>query len=175
MTVRVRNVLFVCTGNSARSILGEALLNHLGAGRFCAWSAGSQPKGKVHPMALEVLADLGISTEGLRSKSWDEFASPEAPAFDVIITVCDNAAGETCPIWPGHPLTAHWGLEDPADVTGPTQKAAFRTTADHLRDHIELLLAIPISSGDPADTRRQLQAIGRGAGNTLAGNAVTES
>lgn len=168
MTDGVHNVLFLCTGNSARSILGEALLNQLGAGRFCAWSAGSKPKGKVHPMALEVLAELGVSTAGLRSKSWNEFAAPDAPVFDLIITVCDNAAGETCPIWPGHPITAHWGLEDPADASGPEQKAAFLLAAGHLRSRIDLLLALSISGDDPATTRQRLREIGMTEGSTHA-------
>lgn len=166
MTDRVYNVLFLCTGNSARSILGEALLNHHGAGRFRAWSAGSVPKGQVHPMALEVLTDLKVPAEGLRSKSWDAFAGPDAPSFDFIFTVCDNAAGETCPIWPGHPMTAHWGIDDPASVTGAAQKAAFLAAANHLRNRIERLLALPLAGMAPATARRHLQDIGLIEGST---------
>jgi len=121
---RAYNVLFLCTGNSARSILAEALLDRAGEGRFRAYSAGSFPKTEVQPMTLEVLGELGFPTEGLRSKSWDEFAKPGAPIMDFIFTVCDSAAGETCPVWPGHPMTAHWGIEDPAKVEGPRQKQA---------------------------------------------------
>lgn len=164
MTDRVYNVLFLCTGNSARSILGEALLNHHGAGRFRAWSAGSYPKGQVHPMALEVLADLKVPAEGLRSKSWDEFAGPDAPSFDFIFTVCDNAAGETCPIWPGHPMTAHWGIDDPANVTGVGQRMAFHAAAKHLETRIKLLLALPLASIDQMAVQRRLKEIGRSEG-----------
>jgi len=143
----MRNVLFLCTGNSARSILGEALLNHWGRGTFCAFSAGSYPKGQVHPVALEVLAELGLPTTGLRSKSWNEFAAPGAPQMDYIFTVCDQAAGEVCPIWPGKPLSAHWGLPDPAAVTAShdAQLAAFRETARVLQQRIERF----VSSGKP--------------------------
>ncbi len=164
MTDRVYNVLFLCTGNSARSILGEALLNHHGAGRFRAWSAGSYPKGQVHPMALEVLADLKVPAEGLRSKSWDEFAGPDAPSFDFIFTVCDNAAGETCPIWPGHPMTAHWGIDDPANVTGVGQRMAFHAAAKYLETRIKLLLALPLASIDQMAVQRRLKEIGRSEG-----------
>jgi protein-tyrosine-phosphatase len=135
------NVLFLCTGNSARSILAEALLNRDGAGRFRGHSAGSFPKGRVHPMALALLADLGLPTAGLTSKSWDEFAAPGAPPIDFVITVCDNAAGETCPVWPGHPVTLHWGMEDPAAVDGPGQRAAFERTLNELGDRIGTFLA----------------------------------
>ena len=136
----VRNVLFLCTGNSARSLLAEALLNRDGAGRFKAYSAGSQPKGVPHPMALKVLDELGIDTNELRSKSWTEFSVPDAPPMDLIITVCDNAAGESCPVWPGRPISAHWGIEDPAAVDGPGQKDAFLTALRYLRNRISLLL-----------------------------------
>lgn len=175
MTNRIYNVLFLCTGNSARSILGEALLNHHGGGRFRAWSAGSQPKGAVHPMALEVLSELGVPTSGVRSKSWDEFTASTAPVFDIVITVCDNAAGETCPIWPGHPVTAHLGLDDPASVTGAAQKAAFLTAASDLRNRIDRLLALPLAGMDLATTRIDLQDIGMIAGSTQARNEKAAS
>src|ERR1700750_934722 len=126
---RIYNVLFLCTGNSARSILAEALLNRSGAGRFRAFSAGSHPRGEVNPDALSLLRSMGLPVEGLRSKSWDEFAAPGAPRFDFIFTVCDNAANEVCPIWPGQPMTAHWGVEDPAAVEGTEE--AKRKAFDH--------------------------------------------
>lgn len=172
MTDKVYNVLFLCTGNSARSILGEVLLNHDGADRFRAYSAGSQPKGAVHPMALDVLSGLGFSTDGVRSKSWDEFAKPGAPVFDFIFTVCDNAAGETCPVWLGHPMTAHWGIEDPAAVEGDGQREAFMQALRYLRRRIELFLALPLESLDKMATERKLKEIGRSEGATGTADAT---
>lgn len=166
MAERVYNVLFLCTGNSARSILAESLLNHDGAGRFRAFSAGSFPKGKVHPMALEVLESLGFPHEGYRSKSWDEFSGSDAPHIDFIFTVCDNAAGETCPIWPGHPMTAHWGIEDPAAVEGDGQREAFVQALRFLRRRIELFLALPLASIDNLALKAKLAQIGREEGAT---------
>lgn len=163
---RTYNVLFLCTGNSARSILGEALLNQMGRGAFRAYSAGRQPKGEVHPMALQVLEGVHISTEGLRSKSWDEFAAAGAPEFDFIFTVCDNAAGETCPIWPGRPTSAHWGIEDPAAFEGPGQEAAFLKALHYLRNRISMFLALPLDSLDEMSLRKELRAIGRSEGAT---------
>ena len=144
---RIDNVLFLCTGNSARSILAESLLNHHGRGKFRAYSAGSFPKGEVNPLALELLRRLDLPAEGLRSKSWDEFARPGAPELDFIITVCDNAAGEACPVWPGRPVTAHWGVEDPAAMEGSEEekRAAFRDAYAILRRRIGLLVALPDS------------------------------
>lgn len=136
MTGAPASVLFLCTGNSARSILAEALLNRDGAGRFRGHSAGSFPKGRVHPMALELLAERGLPTGGLRSKSWDEFAAPGAPPIDFVVTVCDNAAGETCPVWPGRPVTLHWGMPDPAAVEGPGRRAAFERALSELEGRI---------------------------------------
>jgi arsenate reductase len=164
MSAKPYNVLFLCTGNSARSILGEALMNQMGAGRFRAYSGGSRPKGEVHPMTREVLADLGFPTEGLRSKSWDEFTAPGAPEFDFIFTVCDNAAGESCPAWPGRPLTAHWGVEDPATVTGEGQRQAFVDALRYLHRRIELFLMLPHSSIDEMAMRGKLAEIGRAEG-----------
>jgi arsenate reductase len=150
MTQPAFNVLFLCTGNSARSILGEAILNHLGRGRFHAFSAGSHPAGQVNPLALEELRRLGLPADGYRSKSWDEFAARGAPAMDFIFTVCDNAAKEVCPVWPGHPVTAHWGVEDPAAITGSDEqrKQAFRNVALILWRRIELLLSLPMEKLD---------------------------
>ncbi|GHA35578.1 ArsR family transcriptional regulator [Devosia pacifica] len=168
MTHQTYSVLFLCTGNSARSILGEALLNHLGEGRFQAYSAGSHPKGRVHPLALEVLAEAGIAVEGLRSKPWDEFAADDAPKLDFVFTVCDNAAGEECPIWPGHPMTAHWGIEDPAAVSGPDfrQKAAFEDALRFMRNRIESFINLPISSLDRLSLNSKLKSIGNMDGST---------
>ena len=142
MTATVRNVLFICTGNSARSILAEGLMNALGLGRFRAYSAGSHPRGVVHPLALQTLQSMGVATQGLRSKAWEEFAVPGATAMDFVFTVCDQAAGEACPYWPGAPITAHWGMPDPAAVEGgdAAKAQAFRDTAMVLKRRIELLL-----------------------------------
>ncbi|MGQ9898285.1 MAG: arsenate reductase ArsC [Acidobacteriota bacterium] len=141
------NILVLCTGNSARSILGEMLFNHLGKGRVKAYSAGSQPTGQVHPLALETLAEHGVPCDGARSKSWDEFAAPDAPPIDFIFTVCDHAARETCPIWPGRPTTAHWGLPDPAHIESPeAQRKAFETVFQSLKKRIEAFLALPLEN-----------------------------
>jgi arsenate reductase (thioredoxin) len=156
------NVLFVCTHNSARSILAEGLLNSLGGGRFRAYSAGSQPSGAVNPFALKTLATLGIPTDGCRSKDWDEFANPGAPELDFIFTVCDNAAGEVCPVWPGQPMTAHWGVADPSAVQGSDDRKsqAFRDTAVILKRRIELMLALPLQTLDKMALQREVRAIG---------------
>ena len=159
------NVLFLCTHNSARSILAEALLNDMGAGRFKAYSAGSSPRDnqQPNPLGLQVLQKAGISTEGLRSKSWDEFATPDAPQMDLIITVCDNAAGEVCPIWPGHPATAHWGYADPSEGDGTDEQKleAFRQTLHAIKRRLELLVSLPEEKLGKAvlqTTARQLTA-----------------
>jgi arsenate reductase (thioredoxin) len=171
MTDHIYNVLFLCTGNSARSILAEALLNKYGEGRFKAFSAGSFPKGAVHPMALSVLNGLGFETAEFRSKSWDEFSAHDAPVFDFIFTVCDNAAGETCPIWPGHPMTAHWGIEDPAAVEGEDQREAFMTALRYLQRRIDLFLALPFDAIDQMALKARLREIGEGEGATFKANA----
>lgn len=165
---RVYNVLFLCTGNSARSVMGEVLLNELGQGRFRAYSAGSTPKGQIHPMTLSVLAEAGLPTEGLRSKSWDEFAEPGAPQLDFVFTVCDNAAGETCPLWPGQPMTAHWGIEDPAAVAGPEfkQRAAFADALRFMRNRITAFANLPLESIDRMALGTKLKAIGTMDGAT---------
>jgi arsenate reductase len=162
-TQRTYNVLFLCTGNSARSILAESLLNALGRGRFQAFSAGSFPKRQVHPLALELLKRMKLPSEGFRSKSWDEFAAAGAPPLDFIITVCDNAAGEVCPIWPGKPMTAHWGIADPAAVEGSdADKAfAFRKALKELETRVKLFTALPIASLDQMTLREKLRAIGQ--------------
>jgi protein-tyrosine-phosphatase len=155
------NVLFLCTGNSARSIMAEAILNKLGAGRFCAYSAGSHPKGSVHPAALDLLRTLGHETSGLRSKSWNEFAV--APQLDFVFTVCDNAAAEACPVWPGQPITAHWGLPDPAEVKG-TQAVvahAFADTYRMLHQRIATFTSLPMRSLDQLSLQQKLKDIGR--------------
>ncbi len=155
------NVLFLCTGNSARSILAEAILNREGKGRFHAFSAGSHPKGEVHPLALETLDEMGFLTEGYRSKSWEEFAQASSPELDFVFTVCDNAAGEVCPVWPGQPMTAHWGIEDPAAVEGEAQRQAFRAAFFALQRRITLFLALPLDSIDELSLKHRLGEIGR--------------
>lgn len=174
MPERVYNVLFLCTGNSARSILGEAILNHVAPDRFRAFSAGSSPKSAVHPMTLETLAKVGISIDGLRSKAWDEFAGPDAPKMDFIFTVCDNAAGESCPIWPGQPMTAHWGIEDPAAVEGPEfkQRAAFEDALRYLRNRIGAFTNLPIASIDRMALNSKLEGIGAMDGTTTRSSKV---
>jgi arsenate reductase len=162
MSEKQYNVLILCTGNSARSILGEVLFNTLGKGRFKAYSAGSKPAGKVNPGAIEWLQANGHSTEGLRSKSWDEFAAPGAPEFDFIFTVCDNAAGEVCPIWLGHPATAHWGIPDPAHVEGDeARRAAFKKAAEQLARRIQMFMSLPIEKLDKLVLKDKLAEIGR--------------
>ena len=147
MSERVYNVLFLCTGNSARSVMAETLLNALGRGRFRAFSAGSQPAGQVNPMTLEVLRMAKLPTEGLRSKSWDEFAAPGAPQMDFVFTVCDRAAAEVCPIWPGQPITAHWGFEDPAQFQGTTAEkgAIFQKVFREIQNRVKLFVALPLA------------------------------
>ena len=165
---RVYNVLFLCTGNSARSVMGEAVLNHIGRGQFRGFSAGSTPKGAIHPMTLKTLEDAGIPTDGLRSKSWDEFAVPGAPQMDFVFTVCDNAAGESCPIWPGHPTKAHWGIEDPAAVEGPEfkQRQAFEDALRFMRNRITAFINLPIASIDRLAMSAHLKSIGAMDGST---------
>jgi arsenate reductase len=157
------DVLFLCTGNSARSILAEAMLNQLGGRRFRAWSAGSHPSGRVNPYALELVRAMGVEPNGFRSKGWEEFARPDAPAMDFIITVCDNAAGEACPIWPGKPISAHWGVADPAAVEGSEEqkRAAFRDAAATLRRRIELMINLPMEKLDALARTAKLKAIGK--------------
>jgi arsenate reductase len=171
MPDKVYNVLFLCTGNSARSILGEAVMNKLGKGLFKAWSAGSFPKGEVHPMALSVLNGMGFDITGMRSKSWNEFSQPEAPKFDFIFTVCDNAAGETCPVWIGHPMTAHWGIEDPAAIEGEGQREAFMQALRYLTNRISLFLTLPIESIDTMSMKQKLTEIGKSEGASNGANA----
>lgn len=162
MTSRVYNVLFICTGNSARSILAEGLLNHLGRGRFQAYSAGSHPRGAVHPLALKELSEPGIPTDGFRSKSWEEFAQPGAPEMDFVFTVCDQAAGEVCPVWPGQPLTAHWGMPDPAAVEGSddAKQQAFRAAAVTMKRRLELMMSLPLQRLDAMVIHKEVKDIG---------------
>ena len=166
----VYNVLFLCTGNSARSIMGEALMNHISQGRFHAYSAGSTPKGQVHPLTLATLRKAGIPVDTLRSKPWDEFAMPEAPKMDFVFTVCDNAAGEACPVWPGQPVTAHWGIEDPAAVEGVgfKQEAAFEDALRFLNNRIAAFMSLPLASIDRMTLTSKLQGIGAMEGTTGA-------
>jgi arsenate reductase len=172
MSDRIPNVLFLCTGNTARSIIAESILQKDGAGRFEAFSAGSQPKGIVNPLALEVLRANGYPTDGFRSKSWDEFAGPGAPPMDFVFTVCDSAANEACPIWPGHPMTAHWGIEDPAAVEGTEseRRAAFERALRSMRTRISLFLAIPIAILDRPALSLQLRRIGAADGSAGPGS-----
>ena len=168
MSDRVYNVLFLCTGNSARSILAESILHKDGSGRFRAFSAGSQPRGEVSPIALRVLESMNYSTDGLRSKSWEEFAAPDTPVMDFIFTVCDNAAGESCPIWPGQPMTAHWGIEDPAAVGGTDiqKEAAFVAAFRFMKNRIALFTALPLGSIDAMALGTKLRDIGNSEGST---------
>jgi len=160
------NVLFLCTGNSARSIMAEAILNHRGKGRFTAFSAGSHPRGSVHPMTLETLQRLHFPIAGLRSKSWSEFARAESPPLDFVVTVCDQAAGEVCPVWPGRPMTAHWGLEDPAAFVGPeqTQRDRFRRAFLELENRIRIFMSLPLAKLDRLSLQRRLEQIGEADG-----------
>lgn len=168
MSDKVFNVLFLCTGNTARSILAEGILRSEGIGRFRAYSAGSQPKGAVNPFAVETLEAFGYAADGLSSKSWSDFAGHDAPQMDFIITVCDNAAGETCPVWPGHPASVHWGIEDPAVVEGSDieKRKAFNLAFKYLKNRIELLLATPLSRLDKMAAQKQLAEIGKVEGAT---------
>jgi arsenate reductase (thioredoxin) len=163
MSDKVYNALFLCTGNSARSIMAEALLNRLGKGRFRAFSAGSHPAGQVNPFALEQLERSGLPTEGLRSKNWEEFAQPDSPPLDFVFTVCDNAAGEMCPVWPGQPMTAHWGIEDPAAVQGSAEekRRAFTRAYSLLQRRIALFLSLPMNKIDTMALKRELDRIGQ--------------
>ena len=160
---RTWNVLFLCTGNSARSILAEATLNAMGRGRFKAWSAGSHPAGKVNPFALELLQKNRLPTEDLRSKNWDEFARADAPALDFVFTVCDNAAGEVCPVWPGQPMTAHWGVPDPAAVEGSDEakRKAFFTAWSQLQHRISIFASLPLDKLDRLSLKQRLDEIGQ--------------
>lgn len=165
MTEPTKNILILCTGNSARSILAEAIINRDGQGRFKAYSAGSYPSGRVNPFALDLLQREGFDTSQLRSKSWNEFATPDAPRMDFIFTVCDNAAGEVCPVWPGKPMTAHWGIEDPAAIEGSDEdkRRAFFQAFNRLQRRVALFLALPHDKLDRIALKQQLDGIGRQA------------
>lgn len=172
MTDKTYNVLFLCTGNSARSIIAEAVMNKEGAGRFKAYSAGSMPTGRVNPHAVPIVEGLGFRGSQFRSKSWDEFAKPGAPSLDFIFTVCDNAAGEVCPVWPGQPMTAHWGLPDPAAATGSEAEisAAFNETCSLLTSRIRLFLSLPLASLDRMSLQSKLREIGQQADQKATGS-----
>ncbi|HEY3328295.1 MAG TPA: arsenate reductase ArsC [Novimethylophilus sp.] len=163
MQGKIYTVLFLCTGNSARSIMAEKLLEHWGKGRFRTFSAGSHPSGMVNPFAIELLESKGLSTDGLRSKSWDEFAVPGAPQLDFVFTVCGNAAGEVCPIWPGQPMSAHWGVEDPAAAQGSDKekRQAFRKIASYLENRIKIFTSLPLASLDKMSIKREIDTIGK--------------
>lgn len=163
MNPRLYNVLFLCTGNSARSILAEVLINRWGAGKFVGFSAGSYPKGEVNPLTPRFLKQVGLPTEGLRSKSWNEFAGPGAPPLDFVFTVCDQAAGEVCPVWPGQPITAHWGVQDPAAVEGTEQEklAAFNKVFRELESRIKIFCSLPLASLDRVRIKEHVEDIGR--------------
>ncbi|HNW65468.1 MAG TPA: arsenate reductase ArsC [Piscinibacter sp.] len=162
MQDKTYNVLFICTGNSARSVIAEGLMNELGKGRFIAFSAGSHPKGSVHPLALKTLAAHHIPTDGFRSKSWEEFAGPDAPGLHFVFTVCDQAAGEVCPVWPGQPMTAHWGMPDPAAVEGDerAREKAFLDAFITMKRRIQLMLSLPLASLDRMAIQKELKDIG---------------
>ncbi len=162
MADRTYNVLFLCTGNSARSVMAEVLLNHWGKGRFRAFSAGSHPTGRIHPFTLDLLNGLKLPTAGLRSKSWDEFALPDAPMLDFVFTVCDQAAGEVCPVWPGQPITAHWGFPDPAAFVGPDveKRALFADVFRQIENRIKIFAALPLEKLDRLAIQREVRALG---------------
>ena len=163
MSDRIYNVLFICTGNSARSVIAETLMNELGGGHFKAFSAGSHPRGEVHPLTLELLDSQGYETKGLRSKSWDEFAAPDAPQMDFVFTVCDQAAGEMCPVWPGQPITAHWGFNDPAAAEGDKeeQMKVFRQVQTQMATRIRRFLSLPLEKIDSMSLQTQLRDMGK--------------
>ncbi len=166
-SARIFNVLFLCTGNSARSIIAESILRQVGSGRFHPFSAGSHPVGRVNPFALELLATSRLPTAGLRSKNWDEFAKPDAPRLDFVFTVCDNAAGEVCPVWPGQPLTAHWGIADPAAVEGSDddKRKAFAEASRTLRNRISIFASLPLDKLDRLSLQRKLDELGKSPAN----------
>jgi protein-tyrosine-phosphatase len=169
MSERIYNVMFLCTGNSARSIMGESILRKDGGGHFCTFSAGSHPKGTINPFALKVLESFDYPTDGLRSKAWDEFAEPDSPAMDFVFTVCDNAAGEVCPVWPGQPMTAHWGIDDPAAVVGNDiqKETAFVQAFRYLKNRISVFTSLPLKSIDQMVLGTRLRDIGKLPGSTF--------